>query len=498
MLMISQKESFLFSFLSYCNFTKKIYHRNLYELWLENKEKSLSQSAFIMLQPKFHKQFLHFFEKELKEWTVVHIENRRAKKLSSSQSGFYAICFKNSQEEYLLAFRGSEINPIEDAYLDFINTDLVIGMGKIPIQFHEGVEVYEKIMQEFHLDSSQLSITGHSLGGGIAQYVALSVDRLHHYVPRTYTWNAVGVNKKGIVHIGEFLNLQEILEKIPSLSQEQRHNLLPFAEEYQDFFSQEYEKMKELKAKNLSLDASFFKRLYSQTKIESYLKYLSPSQQQKLFEQEDFWNKLFDFQNFYQKIKDGEIFIQQINENKNYKERIINFGHSSDLTHSLYPHIGDQCLIDKNLTPASLKKESFLDKIQLLKKSFVSCHGEGMFLPFFGEAQESTSLSTNLSKAYLAATLRKLFQQEKLFSPEFLASYYAREAIPEKQILKYKQQVTQALKKYSKILYHKEVRKQIEALSEKEFQSLWKEIQNRMPNPYRYGDIFDVLAYEYC
>lgn len=498
MLMISAKEYLLLSFLSYCNFTKKNYKRNLYELWQENNGKNFSNSAFMMFQPKFHSYFLAFFEEELKAWSVVSIDTRRAKNLSSSQSGFYAVCFKNKKEDYVLSFRGSEIIPIEDAYLDFVSTDLAIGMGKIPIQFHEGVEVYEKIVQEFQLEYSQLSLTGHSLGGGIAQYVALSVDRLHHHIPKTCTWNAVGINKKGIVHIGEFLNLQEILDNIPSLNKEQRISFLAFAEEYQDFFGQEYEKMRTLKEKNLTLDSAFFKRLYAQTKIESYIKLLSSSQQKKLLEHDDFWNKLFDIQNFYQKIKDGEAFMNKIHKNKSYQEKIVNYGHSSDLTHSLFPHIGLQCLVDRNLTSPSSKKESFFDRIQLLKKSFISCHSESVFLPFFGKEEESQLLKTELSTAYLAAMLRKLLQQEKLFTPELLATYYSREPIPENQIMKYKQQIIQSLKKYTKVLYCNEMRKQMEALSEKDLLFLWKEAQNRMASPYRYEDIFDVLAYEYC
>lgn len=498
MIMVSEKEYFLLSFLSYCNFTKKHYHKNLYEVWSENKDFNLCQSSFITLQLKFQSLFLQFFEKELKEWHIVFHDNRRARKLSSSQSGFYAICFQNQQEEYVLAFRGSEINPIEDAYQDFISTDLAIGMGKIPVQFHEGVEVYEKLIQHFHLQPSQLSLTGHSLGGGIAQYVALSIDRLHQYVPITYTWNAVGVNKKGIVHIGEFINLQEILEKIPELSQEQRSSLLAFREEYQEFFSQEYEKTKGLSEKKIKLDSAFFKRLYSQTKIEQYLKYLSLSQREKLLEQSDFWNKLFDLQNFYQKIKDGETFIQKINKKEAYQERIINYGHSSDLTHSLFLHIGKQCFIDKNSKLSGKKKESFLDRIPLLKKSFISYHAEVVFLPFWGNGENSQSLTKELSSSYIASVLRKILQKESLFKPDFLASYYARETLTEKNYIKYKQELIQALKKSSKILYCKEIQKQLESYSYEEFQLLWEEMQNRMASPYRYQDLFDVLAYEYC
>ncbi|KID49585.1 hypothetical protein C095_05400 [Fusobacterium necrophorum subsp. funduliforme B35] len=96
-----------------------------------------------------------------------------------------------------------------------------------------------------------------------------------------------------------------------------------FNEEYQEFFSREYQKMKEAGKEHLLLDAAFFKRLYSQTKIENYFKFLSKTQQEQLIQQEHLWEKLFDVQNFYQKIKDGELFINKIKKIRSIKRELL-------------------------------------------------------------------------------------------------------------------------------------------------------------------------------
>lgn len=492
--MITEKEYFLLALLSYCDFSKKHIGKNLWKIWEEEQEKKTFHTSFILLHAKFHSQFLSFFQEELKKWFVIHIDNRKAKKISSSQSGFFSVCFGNMKQEYIISYRGSEIFPLEDAYQDFINTDLVIGMGKIPIQFYEGVEVVETLVQALGIGYEQISLTGHSLGGGIAQYVALSIHRLHRYIPKTYTWNAVGVNKKGIVHIGEFLNLQEILQSIPGLNQDEKRHLEQFNEEYQEFFGREYQKMKEAGKEQLPLDAAFFKRLYSQTKIENYLRFLSKTQQEQLIQQEHLWEKLFDMQNFYQKIKDGELFINKIKKNTEYQKKIINYGHSEDLTNSLFSHIGKQCFVDKKLSSLRSSKRNFLEKIPFLKKSVSSCHCENVFLPFFGE---ENSLQKKVSLHYLSAASRKLIQQEKLFSKEFLASYYSREELSVITLGKYRQELIEAFRKYQKILYSKQIIEQLESFSSEEMKKFWQAFLKRMASPYRYLDVFDILVYEY-
>lgn len=496
--MISAKEFLLFSLLSYYDFQEKHCHKRLLELWKAGKEKEFAHSTFISLQRQFSSQFCDFFEEELSTWSIHSLENRTAKNKKASQSGFYAICFermekKQGEENYVLAFRGSESTSLEDAYLDFVNTDFVMGMGKVPSQFHEGVEIYEKTIATFSLAREDLALTGHSLGGGIAQYVALSIDRLHRYIPSTCTWNAVGVNKKGIVHIGEFLNLQEVLENIPELQEREKYCLRNFDAEYQAFFQQEYDKMKEKKQDDFQLDANFFKRLYSQTKIQQYLSFLSEERREKLLSQEHLLEKLFDIEQFYSKIRDGEVFMQNIRENKKYQEKIINYGHSKDLTHSLFAHVGRQCLVDKAAQRRSYSKTSLFSKMNLLKKSFSSHHYENVFIPYLSGKE----LGKDFSMDYLAALVRKITLNENAFSSDFLADFYSLENLETKLLEKYRQEILHYFLSHKSRLYYKQVAQHLEKLSHKDFSQLWLKTQQRLSSPYRYRDLLDVLIYEY-
>lgn len=92
--MITEKEYFLLALLSYCDFSKKHIGKNLWKIWEEEQEKKTFRTSFILLYPKFHSQFLPFFEEELKQWFVIHIDNRKARKISSSQSGFFFGLFR--------------------------------------------------------------------------------------------------------------------------------------------------------------------------------------------------------------------------------------------------------------------------------------------------------------------------------------------------------------------------------------------------------------------
>lgn len=384
--MITEKEYFLLALLAYCDFSKKHIGKNLWKIWEEEKEKKTFRTSFTLLQSKFYPQFMTFFEEELKKWFIIRIDNRKAKKISSSQSGFFSVCFGNSKQGYVISYRGSEVYPLEDAYQDFINTDLTIGMGKIPIQFHEGIEVVEKLVQDLGLKYPQISLTGHSLGGGIAQYVAFSLHNLHQYIPITYTWNAVGI-----------------------------------------------------------------------THIE-------------------------------------ELSIQKIKRNIDYQKKIVNYGHSEDFTNSLFSHIGKQYFVDRKLSSKRINHRNFLEKIPFLKKSLSSFHCENVFLPFFGEGK---SLQKKVCLAYLAAACRKLIMQEKLFSKDFLADYYLQTDLSKITLEKYRRELIEALKKYTKALYCKQIIEQLEDFSPQDMQVFWKEFLRRIASPYRYLDVFDILVYEY-
>lgn len=170
--MHTAKEYIMLSILSYCNFNESECGKTILEIFQQDTTKSIFNGTFIIIEPKYDKFFLDYFKDILNEWKVYYVDNRTAQNPFSTNTGFYSVVFKK-KDSYVVAFRGSEKYPLEDAYKDFIETDLALGLGKIPQQFYEGVEVYYKLVKDFKIPHDKISLTGHSLGGGIAQYTVL-------------------------------------------------------------------------------------------------------------------------------------------------------------------------------------------------------------------------------------------------------------------------------------------------------------------------------------
>ena len=79
-------------------------------------------------------------------------------------SGFQGAIYECG-DEWIVAYRGTEIDSWED-----IKADLNIGVGNVPGQFVPAMELFEKAQQVKSL--SKIIVTGHSLGGGLAQLVS--------------------------------------------------------------------------------------------------------------------------------------------------------------------------------------------------------------------------------------------------------------------------------------------------------------------------------------
>lgn len=241
--MVTVREYILLSVLSYCNFGEDEYNKTLKEIFEIPRNNHIITATFDVLLPKNRKLFLEYFGDLLEEWKIYYVDNKTAHVFGKEASGFYSVVFRK-EEEYVIAYRGSEKFPLEDAYKDFIETDLAIGLGKIPLQFYEGVEVYYELVNRHKIPHKNITLTGHSLGGGIAQYVALTVDKNSNIIPYTYTWNAVGINRDGIVSILDYINLNTILKEQTDLTKEERKIFLPFQQPYLEFLAKELKKNK--------------------------------------------------------------------------------------------------------------------------------------------------------------------------------------------------------------------------------------------------------------
>ncbi|MDO4589478.1 MAG: hypothetical protein Q4B33_06400, partial [Fusobacterium sp.] len=129
--MHTAKEYIMLSILSYCNFNQSEHGKTIYEIFKNDVDKKIFNGTFIILNPKYDKFFLKYFEDVMKYWKVYYTDNRTAQNPNSTNTGFYSVVFEN-KGKFVVAFRGSEKYPLEDAYKDFIETDLAIGLGKIP------------------------------------------------------------------------------------------------------------------------------------------------------------------------------------------------------------------------------------------------------------------------------------------------------------------------------------------------------------------------------
>lgn len=84
----------------------------------------------------------------------------------SNDKGFYAEAFRTG-DEIIIAIRGTEPSKLNDLWTDF---QMVI--NEIPNQYIEAIEFYNEVLkycQNNRLDKRNIVITGHSLGGSLAE-----------------------------------------------------------------------------------------------------------------------------------------------------------------------------------------------------------------------------------------------------------------------------------------------------------------------------------------
>ncbi len=130
---------------------------------------------------------------QIQNWVLIGCEK-------NTLSGMGAVAFQNPDtKEIVIAYRGThgiERN-IKEAIKDY-EADLAIASGGNKVveaglnQFQDAYNFYECIKKNTGItDPSKITITGHSLGGGLAQYVAYKTKGQH----QTTTFDAVGIGQ---------------------------------------------------------------------------------------------------------------------------------------------------------------------------------------------------------------------------------------------------------------------------------------------------------------
>ena len=202
---------------------KEIYHaedRRSFVLYSEDIVDPLENPKF----PEFaewefvyaydHKKIAKTFEKdETKEKNSKRGDARDWDyKTGILSSGFQGSVFKNKKEKVLIiAYRGTDFSHKND----WIFTNFLLGMQVIPDALTCAVWLYEKVATDPNLKDYEIHVTGHSMGGALAQYIAcyglkaiepkiyIEWDKglknllpLTRPVSKTVTWNGLGIGEK--------------------------------------------------------------------------------------------------------------------------------------------------------------------------------------------------------------------------------------------------------------------------------------------------------------
>ncbi|STO31677.1 Uncharacterised protein [Fusobacterium necrogenes] len=504
--MTTVREYILLSVLSYYNFTKSQCGKTLKEVFESFENNPSITETFSIFLSKNRKIFYEYYKKILKSWKIYYVDNRTASS-GKEASGFYSVVFEKD-ETYVVAYRGSEKFPLEDAYKDFIETDLAIGLGKIPQQFYEGVEVYQKLIKIDKIPHRSITLTGHSLGGGIAQYVALSIDRKYNVIPYTYTWNAIGINREGIVSVLDYINLDKILKERTDLKKEEREIFSLFNQSYLEFLAKELKRVKAIKDTQtilvekdeiifFDIDEGFIKRLLKTTNLEKCMMKLPLERRKSLILKQNFFDRIFQLENMGELLEKAENFIKRVNDNVVYKEYIFNFGHSQDLTFSLFRHLGVSYLVDENFNKRVILKNSFFNNFKIFTKSIQNHHFENVFLPFIateGEREGNFTLRLNLD--FVASSIRKLFTMEYCLEKRLLANYYSLISVDENNFKELQNDILNGLSSSGvNLLYKKQIVTRIRNMGRVEFSRLWEKVKIKLPSPYRNLDIYDIFIF---
>ena len=502
---ILHTEYLIFSALSYCVFGKQDLNKNVFELLdddnMESRERILLKNDvffafdFLGSWKTIGKNLLDF----LKEWYVVEIMDKTDDGDSKVKSGFYGIAFgkkdkDDNYKEIVIAYRGSQLFPIKEAYRDFVETDFKIGLGKKPKQFDEGFELYKSVIEKYPYE--EVRLTGHSLGGGIAQYVAVMSELAtenNNFVPKTVTFNGVGILVDGMFKIEDFIDYEKSLVLIKNWGHENKWDKI--SKVLQGFFTKKMEDI--IKKKELILSDMELKSFYSQFFFitghsikEEDIKLLT--------------NSLLTHENIENLDKVTKL-IKEFSENTKYLKKVKNFAHSEDFTASFLPHIGRTILIDKRL---SEKKNSVYKKfplnIKAFQKEMMTYHLFDIFIPYisinYGVSSENREfyLAKNLNFLYVAASIRKLIYEEK-FSKSLLVFYYTQKmhyTFAELNMIK-DLMIKEIEESKESFIFKEQIIDSLKNSDESEFKNIWFEIIDRLPSPFEQKDIYDHILYVY-
>ena len=506
-------EYLFLSTLSYGDFSNIDRGKTLEELFYggEESRNRIMKNTKGFLSKESSSHLFEFFKEVFREWEVYYVDNRteNGRDFYSRASGFYAVVFKK-EEKYIISYRGSEKFPLEDAYRDFIETDLLLGMGKRPTQFMEGFEVYENLLSMLHGESENISLTGHSLGGGIAQFVAIMADKNGYTIPYTCTWNAVGINKSGIIGVDDFIDFNKVISEIYPFEREELGVLTGLKEGYMDFLMKELKKKGYIKDRgnvrvsggslvHHEVSPEAIEDFVKSTKLNKCLSGLSITTRRALFKNQEFVKNLLTLPQLGENLLEAKHFIEKIRNNKAYEDVVVNFCHSKDLTVSLFNHVGSVYLIDRGFEEREVRNSGFLKNIFLFTKSVKDYHFEDVFLPFLvTEGSKRGKFSNHLNIDFIASLLRKVIHFERKGDKELLIKYYKKEILDNESIEGMKKLFNDGVRRSKDdLLYAEQAIVVIKNFDAADVKLTWERMKEKLVSPYEAVDLYDVILFKH-
>ena len=101
--------------------------------------------------------------------------NWRKIKSYNDRNGFQAFLYKNNDNNIVLSFRGTEIQKLKNAEVfKDLYSDAQLALEILPLQYSSANALYQEIKKGY--PNFEITVTGHSLGGSLAQLVSAAND----------------------------------------------------------------------------------------------------------------------------------------------------------------------------------------------------------------------------------------------------------------------------------------------------------------------------------
>lgn len=131
---------------------------------------------------------------EMKGWELAHSSSKN----DDAMLGFYGVTYKKD-DNYVIAFRGSEAHDLMDIIQDWIIADIQgILLNQFNYQAFIAQQYVDKIIDQISdLGDNKIFITGHSLGGYLAQIATIkfyNYDEYQDNIKKSVNFNAPGIN----------------------------------------------------------------------------------------------------------------------------------------------------------------------------------------------------------------------------------------------------------------------------------------------------------------